>query len=245
MAVMSDKTGYGVAGILALGLIIATFIGGRSLENMRAADDGITVKGVAEKRITSDLASWRGQITLIDKDLSAGYDKLQEQFKTTIEFLKDKGIPAESIEEGTIGTSTKYRRDERGHATSEVESFSLTQSFTVETPDVDLAKRLAKESTELLRSGIDFRSYAPSYFFTKLEDLKLDLLEEAAANSKLRAERLAKSAGNRVVGVISASQGIFQITQPNSTQTSSWGMYDTSSIEKKVRAVVTMEFRTE
>ena len=190
---MSDKTGYGVAGILALGLIIATFIGGRSLENMKAADDGITVKGVAEKRSTSDLASWRGQITLIDKDLSAGYDKLQEQFKTTIEFLKDKGIPAESIEEGTIGTSTKYRRDERGQATSEVESFSLTQSFTVETPDVDLAK----------------------------------------------------SAGNRVVGVISASQGIFQITQPNSTQTSSWGMYDTSSIEKKVRAVVTMEFRTD
>ena len=200
---------------------------------MRVADDGITVKGVAEKRITSDLASWRGQITLIDKDLSAGYDKLQEQFKTTIEFLKDKGIPAESIEEGTIGTSTKYRRDKRGHATSEVESFSLTQSFTVETPDVELAKRLTKESTKLLRSGIDFRSYAPSYFFTKLEDLKLDLLEEAAANSKLRAERLAKSAGNQVVGVISASQGIFQITQPNSTQTSSWGMYDTSSIKKK------------
>ena len=84
MAVMSDKTGYDAAGILALGLIIATFISGRSLENMRAADDGITVKGVAEKRITSDLASWRGQITLIDKDLSAGYDKLQEQFKTTI-----------------------------------------------------------------------------------------------------------------------------------------------------------------
>ena len=164
MAAMSDKTGYGVAGILALGLIIATFIGGRSIEKMRSADDGITVKGVAEKRITSDLASWRGQITLIDKDLSAGYDKLQEQFKTSIEFLKDKGIPAESIEEGTIGTSTKYRRDERGHATSEVESFSLTQSFTVETMDVDLAKRLAKESTELLRSGIDFRSYAPATF---------------------------------------------------------------------------------
>ena len=72
---------------------------------------------------------------------------------------------------------------------------------------MDLAKRLAKESTELLRSGIDFRSYAPSYFFTKLEDLKLDLLEEAAANSKLRAERLAKSAGNRVVGVTSARRG--------------------------------------
>jgi len=63
--------------------------------------------------------------------------------------------------------------------------------------------------------------------------LKLDLLEEAAGNSKLRAERLAKSAGNWVIGVISASQRIFQITEPKSTQTSSWGMYDTSSIEKR------------
>ena len=70
------------------------------------------------------------------------------------------------------------------------------------------------------------------------------MLEEAAGNSKLRAERLAKSAGNWVIGVISASQRIFQITEPKSTQTSSWGMYDTSSIEKKVRAVMTMEFRT-
>ena len=232
MAVVSEKNASGVAGILALGLIVATFVSERSLEKMRSADDGITVKGVAEKRITSDLASWRGQITLIDKDLSAGYDKLQEQFKTTLDFLKGKGIPEESIEEGTINTSTTYKRDLRGHATSEVDSLKLTQTFTVETPDVNLAKRLAKESTQLLREGIDFRSYAPSYFFTKLEDLKLDLLEEAAANSKLRAERLAKSAGNRVIGVISASQGIFQITEPNSTQTSSWGMYDTSSIEK-------------
>ena len=71
------------------------------------------------------------------------------------------------------------------------------------------------------------------------------MLQEAAGNSKIRAERLAKSTGNWVIGVISALQRIFQITEPKSTQTSSWSMYDTSSIEKKVRTVVTMEFRTE
>ena len=100
-------------------------------------------------------------------------------------------------------------------------------------------------STQLIREGIAFRSYAPSYYFTKLEDLKLDLLEGAAENAKLRAERLAKSSGNRVANIISASQGIFQITQRNSTETASWGIYDTSTIEKKVRAVVTMRYRTE
>jgi len=63
--------------------------------------------------------------------------------------------------------------------------------------------------------------------------LKLDLLEEAAGNLKIRAERLVKSAGNWVIGLISASQRIFQITEPKSTQTSSWGMCDTSLIKKR------------
>ena len=84
-----------------------------------------------------------------------------------------------------------------------------------------LAKRLAKESTQLIRQGIGFRSHAPSFYYTQLEGLKLNLLEQAADNAKLRAERLAKSSGNRVVNIISASQGIFQITQPNSTETTS------------------------
>ena len=57
----------------------------------------------------------------------------------------------------------------------------------METPDVNLVKRLVNESTQLLRKGIDFCSYVAIYFFTKLEGFKLDLLEEAAANSKLRA----------------------------------------------------------
>jgi len=245
MAIINRIDYYGIAIILALGLIIATFIGGRSLERMRSADNGINVKGVAEKRITSDLASWRGQITLMDKNLANGYDTLQKQYKTTVDYLKSKGISEENIEEGTISTSTKYLRNEKGHVTTEIDTFTLSKSFTVETSDVNLAKKLAKESTELIRKGIGFQSYAPSYFFTKLEGLKLDLLEKAAANSKLRAERLAKSAGNKVTGVVTASQGIFQITKPNSTETSSWGMYDTSSIEKKVRAVVTIEFRAE
>ena len=108
-----------------------------------------------------------------------------------------------------------------------------------------LAKQLEKESTKLIRHGIGVRSYDPSYFFTNLEEPKLDLLKKASVNSKLRAERLAQSAENKITGIVSASQGIFQITKPSSTETSSCGMYDTSSIEKKVRAVVTIEFRTE
>ncbi len=245
MADVGRQPWYGVATILSLGIVVSALIGGRALEKMRSATDGVTVKGVAEKDITADLATWRGQISVRTNDPADGYDKIQQQYTTTLAFLKEREIPGDAIEEGTINSSAHYKRDAKGHATSEIESHTLTQTFTVTTADVALAKHLAKESTQLLREGIAFRSHPPSFYYTKLEDLKLDLLEQAANNARLRAERLAKSSGNRVANIISASQGIFQITRPNSTETASWGMYDTSTIEKKVRAVVTMRYRTE
>ena len=183
---------------------------------------------------------WRGQITHRATDLAGGYNELQKQFATIINFLLQQGVTAEAVEEGPINASAHYKRDAKGHATSEIESHTLTQTFIVTTTDVALAKRLAKESTQLIREGIAFRSYPPSFYYTKLEGLKLDLLEQAAENAQLRAERLARSSGNRVVNIISASQGIFQITRLNSIETASWCMYDTSTLEKKVRAVVTL-----
>ena len=245
MADVDRQPWYGVAAILSLDLVVAALIGGRALEKMRSATDGVSVKGVAEKEVTSDLATWRGEITVRTNDPAGGYDRIQQQVATTLDFLKQQGVPRDAIEEGTINASAHYKRDAKGHATSEIESHTLTQAFTVTTGDVALAKRLAKESTQLIRQGIRFRSHAPSFYYTQLEGLKLDLLEQAAGNTRLRAESLAKSSGNRVANIISASQGIFQITQPNSTETASWGMYDTSTIEKKVRAVVTMRYRTE
>ena len=245
MADVGKQPWYGVAAILSLGLVVSALIGGRALEKVRSATDGVTVKGVAEKGITSDLATWRGTLSVRAGDTVDGYDKIQLHLTTTINFLLKQGITEDALDEGTINVSTQYKRDAKGQTTSEIEGYTLTQIFTVTTTDVSLAKRLAKESTQLIRQGIAFRSHAPSFYYTKLEDLKLDLLERAAENAQLRAERLAKSSDNRVANIISASQGIFQITQPNSTETASWGMYDTSTIEKKVRAVVTMRYRTE
>lgn len=68
------------------------------------------------------------------------------------------------------------------------------------------------------------------------------LLETAAQNARERAEKLVSGSGSKLGPVVSASQGIFQITRPLSNDTSDWGMYDTSSFEKDVKCVVTIEF---
>jgi hypothetical protein len=86
---------------------------------------------------------------------------------------------------------------------------------------------------------------APNYFYTKLDELKIEMLATATENAKQRAENMAKASGNRIGFMRSARMGVFQITSPNSTDVSDSGINDTSSIEKKVTAVVSVTFSIE
>ena len=73
----------------------------------------------------------------------------------------------------------------------------------------------------------------------------MELLAEATKNATARANVLAENSKGTVGVLISASQGIFQITAPASSDISSYGEYDKSTIMKEVKAVVTLEFRVE
>ncbi len=235
--------GKGVALILLLACVLSSIILGRSLQQMRKDQEGILVKGVAEMEIVSDLAMWTSSISIRSLDLAQGYALLGEQTQKALDYLKEQGIEETQIELATISVSTSYKRDARGAQTSEIDHYSLSQRITVESTDVALIKQLSKDASILISRGLGFASYAPDFYFTGLEPLKLDLLEQASANARLRADRLATSTGSRVKGIVSASQGVFQITGPHSTETSGGGLYDTSTIDKKVRAVVTMKFK--
>ena len=88
-------------------------------------------------------------------------------------------------------------------------------------------------------------SGAPEYFYTKLDELKLEMLAKATQNAKLRAENMVKATGNKIGSIRSARMGVFQITPVTSTEISDWGVNDTTSLEKKVMAVVTVSFAIE
>jgi hypothetical protein len=93
-----------------------------------------------------------------------------------------------------------------------------------------------------MREGIRYESRAPEYFYTKLDDLKIQMLGEAAKDARNRAEQLVSASGAKVGPLRSAQQGVFQITPPHSTDTSDYGVLDTSTVEKSIKAVVTMEY---
>ncbi|MBI4970275.1 MAG: SIMPL domain-containing protein, partial [Candidatus Omnitrophica bacterium] len=77
---------------------------------------------------------------------------------------------------------------------------------------------------------------------TGLGELKIEMLREATKDAKKRAEEIATSSGNKIGPIRSARMGVFQITPVNSYDTSDSGYNDTSSLEKRVTAVVKAEF---
>ena len=116
----------------------------------------------------------------------------------------------------------------------------LTQSIRIESSDVEKVEKIAREVTELLDQGIQIDGNNVSYYYTKLADLKIEMLANATKDARNRAETIAKNAGANLGGLKTANMGVFQITAPNSADEDySWGgTFNTSS--KKKRASINM-----
>jgi hypothetical protein len=141
-----------------------------------------------------------------------------------------------------ISTTQQHGKDSDGNDTSEITGYSLSQQIEVRSSDVAKISQIAREATELINQGILIESAAPKYYYTQIGNLKIEMLGEAAKDAKERAERIASSTGNSIGSVRSAKMGVLQITAADSTDVSDYGVYDTSTIEKDMTAVVNVSF---
>ena len=115
--------------------------------------------------------------------------------------------------------------------------------FFVSTVRVKKLKEMSRKLYDLNAEGIRLTLSGPEFFVSKLDEVKIDLMKRATENGRDRAKIMAKSSGEDLGSLVSARQGVIQITKPNSTRTSSYGIYDTETIEKVVKLVVTLEFK--
>jgi hypothetical protein len=138
-----------------------------------------------------------------------------------------------------------FARNAQGALTNQVEGYALSQEVRVGSADIGLVSSVSKHSAELVEQGVEFSSYRPEYFYTRLGELKISMLAEATADARHRAEVLAKNGGGQIGHLLSARQGVFQITPAHSTEVSDYGRNDTSSREKSIKAVVTVRYAIE
>ena len=156
--------------------------------------------------------------------------------------MKEKGINEEDMVFSSIDTNPIYEVNYNGQYTNNIIAYRLYQRVQVSSADVDKLSRIAREATELINEGIEFQSFPPQYYYSKIADLKVSMLGEATKDAKNRAEQISQNTGSSIGALKSAKMGVFQITPLYSTEVSDYGINDTSSLEKEITAVVTCTF---
>jgi len=240
---ITSKSNFTVlAIILAVGLIIAAWILSSTWRYVSRSNVTITVTGSASENITSDFAVWRGTFSAEANSLTDAYAKLKLSKDKVSSYLQSKGFPNEKTVMSSINTSTLYASDNQGLPTSIITGYRLSQDVSIESNDIKKIDNLSREVTELINDGIEITSLPPEFSYTKIGELKVDLIGRAAMDAKVRAEKIAESTGNSVGEVRSSKMGVMQINAKNSTEVSDYGINNTSSIDKTATAVVSMSF---
>jgi Uncharacterized protein conserved in bacteria len=234
-----------VAGI-AISVVLSTALATRAFRarvaQIERADQSVTVKGSARVPLRADQAVWTIQLHARDAALPAAFATLDGNVERARTFLTAHGFLPEHIALSAVTTQEHPVYDSRGNATMQIEGYTLRRTITVATTEVARVASAAGAITSLLEEGVALNSYPPQFTCSKLPDIKVDLVGAATADARARAEEIATKAGATLAEVRTASQGVMQITTPGSTEVSSYGIYDTSTIEKEAALVMTLTF---
>lgn len=241
---MSEKSGgnFFMGLFLAVAIVVAAYIGAAALKDVKQSDQTFTVKGYTERKITSDYAVWQLSHTSYALDQVTAYNNLELNKVKILNFLKKYGIEENDVSFKPVYLNVIFRLNEQGYMTNIREGYSVSQTLEISSNDVNKISKIATESSELLKEGIEVNISSPQYYYTKIDDLKIEMLGDATKDAYNRAQEMASNSNSKVGTLRSAQQGVFQITPAMSTDVSDWGMNDVSSLEKSIKAVVTMQF---
>lgn len=229
--------------VFSVAIIISSFILGNAFINRNKTVGTISVTGLGKTDFVSDLIVWEGRFEKQNFNLKQAYADLEKDKKIVAEYLTGKGIQPENIVFTAVQTrkniKTIYSAEGR-YMGEEFIGFILEQSIQIDSKEVEKVEKLSREITELLNKGVEFYSEPPRYYYTQLEDLKIEMVSTATENARLRAEKIAENSGSKLGELQDAKMGIFQITGEHSNEDYSWGgAYNTSSKQKT--ASITMK----
>ena len=206
------------------------------------SNEGITVTGSARVEAKADKAVWPLNAEYVAPTQSVAVSKVGVAVDALVKYLTNGGIPSDAIEFGSVSA---YPQEEwvNGSSTGRITSYRASRSVTVRTDDVNLVLKLSTNLGSLLETGINVSNYGPQYYVSKLSELRPELLKEAMQDARLRANSIVEATGGKVGNVMSVRSGPFQVTSPDSVDTSAGGFYDTMTIDKTITSTVTVVFK--
>lgn len=233
--------------VIAVAALACAFVLGRAYTYKFRSQDTIVVTGLGETEFSSDLIVWSGTLTAEAQNAAAGYAEIEASKAKVQQYLTAKGLPAEAVVFEFVNVDKQFSPvyNANGNwAGQRFSGYALRQRFTVESKEVEKVETISREISSLIAQGVSIEAYAPDYYYTKLDDVKMGLIETASADARTRAEKIADNAGARIGRVASARMGVFQITGANANEEySAGGSFNTSSRQKKARITMRVEYR--
>ncbi len=253
---METSRKYGWGGLaslglfIALGLVLGGWILGAQIKATRLSDRYVTVRGLVERNVKSDLAIWPLGYKEAGDDLSSVYASTEADKNTILMFLDQQGIRPTEIELGTVRV-VDTQANEYGGGNRAPHRYIVEQQVTVRTSRVDLVAAAAQKTIQLVQKGVVLNSnpgQGLAYKFTGLNSIKPDMITEATKNARAAAERFASDSGSKVGSIRQANQGIFSISaadqgsEGGEAGDASGGFGGDASLMKTVRVVTTVQY---
>ncbi|MEL7198885.1 MAG: SIMPL domain-containing protein [Pseudomonadota bacterium] len=223
---------FGTAAIASVGVVLAGYLLGDGLLRAKEADRAVTVRGLAERDVTADLATWTISYSAKSSDLSNAQDKVRVDTENIKQFFNELGFPEEALQPtGANVSSSTYQG---------VTTYTVRQRLALRTDDIALAQKAVAQQFDLVSRGVFIEEGSSmSYTFTRLNSIKPEMVAEATRDARAAAQQFAQDSGAVVGAIKDATQGYFSI-EARDGDSGGWGVSD--SPYKKVRVVTTVNF---
>jgi hypothetical protein len=228
-----NKVALAGAVVLAGGMVTGGYLLGDGLRRAHAAERSVTVRGLAERNVTADLATWTIAYSATGGDLASVRSEIEKNTTALRGYFKSLGFPDDALSATGAGVNQ--------FTNNGIPSITITQRMQLRTTDIEKAQRAVANQFDLVRRGVTLQEgSAMTYSFTKLNDVKPEMVAAATKDARAAAEQFAKDSGTGVGGIKSATQGYFSIEPRDGEASGGYGAADTPF--KKVRVVTTVDF---
>lgn len=201
--------------IIAIGLFLMGFCVYLGLDHMAQRGRVVSVRGLAEKEVKADHVIWPIVYKITSNDLGKLYNDIKLKNEHIIAYLLKNGISKEEITIAAPEISDRLTNSYDSDAENKRDRYTLKAVLTVSSNQVDKVIQLIPRMGELLKEGIAIRTgeydSRVQYKFTKLNEIKPEMIEEATKNAREAAEKFATDSKSKLGKIQSATQGLFSI----------------------------------
>ncbi len=230
-----NKASAAILGIaLFLGLVGAGYIVSSGILELKKMERTVSVKGLSEREVEANVALWPIEYVRAGNDLSALYSALERDRAEIEQFLLHAGFKREEMSLGSSEIIDKLSQD---YVNSPLQGFRYigSQTLTLRSESVKLVRESLAKVGELSKRGIILRSNYGNqvqYLYTKLNEIKPVMIEEATHNARQSAQKFAEDSKSQLGKIRHAAQGQFSINNRD----------ESTPYIKSVRVVSSIEY---